>query len=163
MATPEYIREGLRQIASSHAPAVSNIAQVKFVDEEKAICILIDEDGQEYLDVRLRPVLTGNKSFIQIPTIGSYVLAVRVEDDDDWMVIACDEVEKFYWKTGTANLELSDKIHMEANGKNFALLVDTLFDAIRDMKFTTNYGPTINLINLADFEKLRNEFKSLLK
>ncbi|AZA84787.1 hypothetical protein C1637_18570 [Chryseobacterium lactis] len=163
MATPEYIREGLKQIASSHAPAVSNIAQVKSVNEEKATCILIDEDGQEYLDVRLRPVLTGNKSFIQIPKVGSYVLAVRVEDDDDWMIIACDVVEKFYWKTESANLELSDKIHMEANGKNFAKLVDTLFDAIRDMKFTTNYGPTINLINLQDFEKLRNEFKSLLK
>lgn len=163
MATPEYIREGLKQIASSHAPAVSNIAQVKSVDEVKAICILIDEDGQEYMDVRLRPVLTGNKSFIQIPKVGSYVLAVRVEDDDDWMVIACDEVEKFYWTTGNTSLELTDRIHMEANGKNFAKLVDKLFDAIQKMAFTTNYGPTINLINLADFENLRNEFKSLLK
>ncbi|WP_267402799.1 MULTISPECIES: hypothetical protein [unclassified Chryseobacterium] len=163
MATPEYIREGLKQIASSHAPAVSNIARVKSVDENKAICILIDEDDQEYFDVRLRPVLTGNKSFIQIPKVGSYVLAIRVEDDEDWMVIACDEVEKFYWKVGNTNLELSDKVHLEANGKNFAELVDKLFDAILQMKFTTNYGPTINLINSVDFSNLKNEFKSLLK
>ncbi|MFC3158994.1 hypothetical protein ACFOEQ_11045 [Chryseobacterium arachidis] len=90
-------------------------------------------------------------------------MAVRVEDDDDWMVIACDVVEKFYWQAGNTNLELSDKVHLEANGKNLAELIDKLFEAILNMKFTTNYGPTINLINSIDFSNLKNEFKSLLK
>ena len=94
MPTPEQIRAALKEMAKNDGPAVSNIAKVKSVDETKATCVLVDEDGQEIFDVRLRPVLTGNKSFILVPKVGSYVLAVRVEDDEDWMVIASDEIDK---------------------------------------------------------------------
>ena len=83
MATAAQIREAFEKMAKSDGPAVSNIAKVKSVDETKATCVLIDEDGQEFFNVRLRPVLTGNKSFILVPKVGSYVLAVRVEDDED--------------------------------------------------------------------------------
>ncbi|MGZ9677547.1 hypothetical protein [Flavobacterium sp. GNP001] len=48
MATAEQIREGFKAMAKSDGPAVSNIAKVKSVDETKATCVLIDEDGQEF-------------------------------------------------------------------------------------------------------------------
>ncbi len=83
MATEEQIREGFQKLAQKFGPAVSNIAIVKSVDEAKATCVLIDEDEQEYLDVRLRPVLNGKQSFLQVPKVGTYVLAIRIEDDDD--------------------------------------------------------------------------------
>lgn len=163
MATAEQIREGFKQMAKNDGPAVSNIAKVKSVDESKAICTLIDEDGQEIFNVRLRPVLTGKKSFILVPKVGSYVLAVRVEDDDDWMIIACDEVTKVAYYIGNTTLELTDKVHIEAGGENLANLIDDLFAAIGKMVFTTNVGPTINLVNKAEFESLRTKFKTLLK
>ena len=47
--------------------------------------------------------------------------------------------------------------------KNMAELIDKLFEAILKMRFTTNTGPTIMLINRAEFESLKNEFKELLK
>jgi hypothetical protein len=78
-------------MAKDDGPAVSNIAKVKSVDENKATCVLIDEDGQEIFDVRLRQF--SQVKFILVPKVGSYVLAVRVEDDDDWMVITA-EIEK---------------------------------------------------------------------
>ncbi|WP_234111685.1 hypothetical protein [Chryseobacterium sp. R2A-55] len=162
MATPEQIREGLKRIAKSHAPEVSNIAVVKSVNEDEATCILIDEDEQEYLDVRLRPVLNGNKSFMQIPKVGTYVLAVRVEDDDDWMVIACDEVEKFVWFVGNTKLQLDDKVHFEANGKNYADLMTRLFSVI-EKGYQTNTGATIKLVMLPEFLSIKNDFKQLLK
>lgn len=162
MATKEQIRNSLIEMAQSYAPPVTNIAIVKSVDEAEGTCVLIDEDDQEFLEVRLKPVLSDNKSFLQIPKVGTYVLAVRVEDDDDWMVIACDEVEKFLWTTGKSTIEVSDKIHLEANGKNLIELLDRLFTII-ELGYMTNAGATIELINQVEFTALKTEFKQLLK
>lgn len=162
MATEQQIREGLAEMAKKFGPAVSNIAKVKSVDEDGATCVLVDEDGQEYLEVRLRPVLTGNKSFLQVPAVGSFVLAVRVEDDDDWMILACDQVEKFVWNVGETILQLDDKVHVEANGKNLADLVERLLDVI-EAGYQTNTGLTIKLKMLPEFIVIKNDFKELLK
>lgn len=160
--TLENIREQLQQMAGSVGPAVSNIAKVKSVDESKATCTLEDEDGQEILEVRLRPVLSGKKSFLQIPKVGSFVLAIRIEDDSDWMVISCDEVEKFVWNTPQAEVEISDKIHIEAGGENLLDLMEKLFQII-ERGYQTNTGTTIRLIMQSDFERLKNDFQTLLK
>jgi hypothetical protein len=161
--TSEQLRIGFEEMAKAHGPTVSNIAKVKSVNETKAICILEDEDGQEIPDVRLRPVLNGNKSFIQIPKVGTFVLAVRIEDDDDWMVIACDEITKVVYYVGKTVFELSDKIQLKAGGENMANLIDALFTAIGNMVFTTDNGPTIKLINKAEFDNLKIKFNTLLK
>lgn len=162
MATPEQIRKGLQDLAARFGPQVSNIAIVKSVDEDKATCVLIDEDGQEYVDVRLRPVLTGNQSFLQIPKTGTQVLAVRIEDDDAWMIVAHDETDKFLWITPTAKVEVSDKILLEANNQNLLSLMERLFTVIAK-GYQTNNGPTIQLILLPEFESIKNDFKKLLK
>lgn len=162
MATEEQLRAGLEDFAKKYGPAVSNIAIVKSVDEAKATCVLIDEDEQEYLDVRLRPVLNGKQSFLQVPKVGTYVLAIRIEDDDDWMIIAQDETEKFLWVTPTAKIEISEKILIEANNKNLLSLMERLFTVL-EKGYTTNNGPTINLIMLPEFQSIKNDFKQLLK
>lgn len=162
MATPEQIRKGFQELAARFGPQVSNIAIVKSVNENEATCVLIDEDEQEYLDVRLRPVLTGKQSFIQIPKVGSYVLAIRIEDDEDWMVIASDEVEKFLWITTTAKVEISDKLLFEANNQNLLSLMERLFVVI-SRGYQTNNGPTIKLILEPEFNSIKNDFKHLLK
>ncbi|AKK74435.1 hypothetical protein OK18_19075 [Chryseobacterium gallinarum] len=162
MATPEQLRAGFESLAKSLAPAVSNIARVKSVNESQATCILIDEDDQEFLDVRLKPVISDNKSFLQIPKIGTYVLAVRVEDDDDWMVVATDQVDKFLWVVGDTKLELTDKICMEANNQNMLNLLQRLFTVI-ERGYQTNMGVTIQLILQDEFLDIKDDFKKLLK
>ncbi|WP_156101326.1 hypothetical protein [Flavobacterium gilvum] len=142
---------------------MSNIAKVKSVDENKATCILEDEDGQEFFDVRLRPVLSGKKSFVLVPKVGSYVLAIRIEDDDDWMVIASDEIEKVGFEIGITKMELTDKVHIEANGESLATLFDDLFAAIGNMVFVTPSGNTTSMVNIAEFTTLKTRFKQLLK
>lgn len=163
MLTSDHIRKGLEQMAKKHGPAVSNIAKVKSVDEARSTCVLIDEDEQEIFDVRLRPVLNGNKSFVLVPKVGSYVLAVRVEDDDDWMVVGCDEISKVGFYLNNVEIEFKDKIHLQANGENFANLINDLFVAINNMVFTTPNGPTTGLANAAEFESLKQRFTQLLE
>ncbi len=162
MATEEQLRHRMFEMGAMHGPAPTNIARVKAVDEQAGTCDLIDEDDQEIFEVRLKPVLSDNKSFLQIPKVGTYVMAVRVEDDDDWMIIACDEVEKFLWLVGDTKLELSDKICIEAGNQNLLSLMTRLFTVI-ERGYQTNMGVTIKLILDTEFTDIKNDFKELLK
>lgn len=161
--TPAQLRKRLEDIAKGHAPPVTNIAKVKSVDEANAVCILEDEDGQEILDVRLRPVLSGKASFIMLPKVGTQAMAVRIEDDDDWMIIACDEITKVMWKTETTTVELSDKVKIESNGESLATLMDDFFTAVLAMSFVTPSGNTTALVNADTFTELKTRFNNLLK
>ncbi|WP_312394738.1 hypothetical protein [Chryseobacterium sp.] len=162
MATQEQLRASFRDLAGSFGPPVTNIAIVKDVDEAAGTCTLIDEDEQEFFDVRLKPILSDSKSFLQIPKVGTHVIAVRVEDDEDWMVIACDEVDKFLWVVGKTKIELTDKILIEANNMNMLSLLQRLFTVI-ETGYQTNTGTTIKLVLDTEFMSLKNDFKQLLK
>ena len=163
MATAEEIRTGLEAMAKMNGPAVSNIAKVKSVNEGAGTCVLTDDDGLDYFDVRLRPVLSGNKSFIMIPKTGTLVLAVRVEDDDDWMIIACDEITKIGYYLNNVEIEFKEKIKLKANGQSMATLMNDLFTAIGNMVFTTPDGPTTALVNAAEFEMIKQRFTNLFE
>jgi hypothetical protein len=172
MPTPEQIRAALQLMAKQSGPAVSNIAKVKSVDETKATCTLIDEDDQEFLNVRLRPVLTGKKSFILVPKVNSQVLAVRVEDDDDWMVIAADEIEKIGYYIGSTIFEI-DSLGFLLQKENETLkkiLVD-LVGAVKAMSFTVSTtgtataqtGATTALNNMPQFTAIETRINQFLK
>lgn len=172
MATPEQIREALNQMAKKHGPAVSNIAKVKLVDETKATCVLVDEDGQEIFDVRLRPVLTGKKSFILVPKVGSYVLAVRVEDDDDWMVIAADEITKVGYYVGTVLFEIdATGFLLKKENETLKKIMIDLIGAVKAMSFAVSTtgtaaaqtGTTNTLVNLAQFTAIETRINQFLK
>lgn len=149
--TPEQLRNRIEEMAKASGPAVSNIAKVKSVDEDKAICILEDEDGQEIPDVRLRPVLNGKKSFIQIPKVGTYVLAVRIEDDEDWMVIACDEFTKVKIQIDELKFELeTGGVRITNKGENLKTVLNEFQDKFGELctevsKIVVSIGITPNV------------------
>lgn len=169
MATPEQIRKRLQDMAKEAGPAVSNIAKVKSVDEVKATCVLVDEDGQEFFDVRLRPVLSGKKSFILVPKTGSYVLAVRVEDDDDWMVVAADEITKIGYYIGNTIIEIdATGFLLQKENETLKKIMVDLIGAIKAMSFALTTPDTINgtttqLVNLAQFESIETRINQFLK
>lgn len=167
--TPKQIREALEDMAKKHGPAVSNIAKVKSVDEIKATCVLEDEDGMEIFDVRLRPVLNNKKSVLILPKVGSYVLAIRVEDDDDWMVIGYDEIEKFGYYVGTVLFEIdATGFLLKKENETLKQLVVDLITACKNMSFTVTTPDTINgsttlLNNLAEFQGIETRVNQFLK
>ncbi|PQL95204.1 hypothetical protein [Apibacter adventoris] len=142
------IRKRLESLAGKFAPFVTNIARVKDVDTNECTCILIDEDGQEFYDVRLRPITGGNNGFLQVPEINSLVLAVRIENGDEWMVVACDKINSVQIKIGNENM---------------ITLINDFVDAIRNMSFTTNTGCTIKLINDFQFIELKKRINNVIR
>src|SRR5207237_161663 len=64
------------------------------------------DDDFEYPGIRLRPVLDGNEALTLFPKVGTWALAVRIEDEEhEWMVMAMGEVDKWRLKIGTAIIE----------------------------------------------------------
>ncbi|OWP80254.1 hypothetical protein BWK63_11985 [Flavobacterium covae] len=170
--TPEEFRKRFQDLASQYGPAVSNIAKVKAIDKENWICTLEDEDGQEIPAVRLRPVQSSNKSILLLPSIGSYVLAVRIEDDEDWLVIACDKLEKVGIYVEETLLEIDKEgFLLKKENESLKAILSDLVSYIKAMSFTVSTtgtataqsGATQILNNSADFETIETRLKTLLK
>lgn len=102
----EQIRQALKRMAGELGPDNSLLAQVKSVNSEDLTCDLYDDDsGLDYVDVRLRPVIDANESITLFPKIDSWVLAIRIEDSEDWMVLAAGEIDKWRLSIGTTVIE----------------------------------------------------------
>jgi len=96
MTKEQQIRELLKNMAKEVGPECTLLAQVKSVDEAEQTCVLYDDDLEiDFTDVRLRPVLDGNTSLTLVPKVNTWALAVRIEGEDDWMIIAAGEFEKY--------------------------------------------------------------------
>lgn len=180
MANEEEIRTAFKKMAQESGPAVTNLAVVKSVDEAAQTCVLVDEDGLEFFDVRLSPVLTGNQGYLMIPKVGSVVMAVRIEDDEDWMLLAADVLEKVVWITeGGVTAEFSDKvvlkkddttvevgqkIKLQAGNQNFADAMNELFSAIEAMSFVVpGASNTTTLVNLVQFQQVKTKLQQIFE
>jgi len=125
MGREEQIRQLLDERAARVGPSPTMLATVQSVNEAEATCVLWDEEtALEYYDVRLRPVLDGKESITIFPKAGSCGLAVRLENTEEWMVVACSEADKWRLKTGEAIIE------QDATGLQIKKQNDTLRQAL---------------------------------
>lgn len=146
MASDEELREGLRRTAGAYAPDSSVIAQVDSVNEDECTCVLVDNDGQEFFDVRLQPVTGKNKYFLQIPKKKSFVLAVRIEGSDDWMIVACEEVEKVQLIVGSSEVIITENDILLNGGELGGLIkISELTAKLNDLvnTFNTHTHPVV--------------------
>ena len=134
-------------VKDAGAGTATLLGTVVSVDRGNNTCT-VDDDGAQYYGVRLLPVVGANKGFLSIPKINSMVLCVKIEDSDEWMVAAGTEIEK---------------IQVVINGENIYTLASDLIKAIRAMKFTTNTGPTIALVNDPDFVALQARIDKIME
>jgi len=109
MDKAEQVRKLLKKMASEAGPDNTILAKVKSVNVGAMTCDLTDDDsGLDFFDVRLRPVLDGKESITVVPKVGTWALAVRIEGDEDWMVISVGEADKWRLKIGTTVLEQNE-------------------------------------------------------
>lgn len=88
------IRKLLTEFIGSREPSI--LAKVKDVDETECTCTL-DDDGTDLFNVRLRPITGENIGIVEIPEVGSFALAIKIEGSDSWMVVACSKVKNIKW------------------------------------------------------------------
>jgi hypothetical protein len=125
MGRAEEIRQLLDERSSRVGPSPTMLATVQSVDTAEATCVLYDEETDlEYYDVRLRPVIDDKESFTIFPKKGSWCLAARIENTDEWMVLACSEADKWRLKIDNSVVE------QDATGLLIQKQSDTLRQAL---------------------------------
>lgn len=143
----------------------TTIMVVVSVDKENGTCVC-KEDDLEHTDVRLSAIIDDKKQKIYIiPVVGSTVLVTPIEEDYSLQFVnQVSEVEEFYLCIDKVVFDVDkDGFLLKKENETLRALMLDLLGAIKAMKFTTNAGPTIKLINAAQFTGIENRFKDFLK
>lgn len=159
----EQIRRRLIEIAGNHGPLQTVLAKVNSVHESEMTCDL-DDDGVLIYDVRLTPVITGNETIAIYPKVGSMALAVRIEDDDEWMLLSCEKADKYRITANDCIIEMdSSGIKISKGSESLKAILSDLITAIKALTVPTGTGPSGTPINSTAFTAISNRLTQLLK
>jgi len=156
-------------------------ATVLEVDKTARTCKVTDGEI-EFSDVQLSSVIDqSNQKFILFPKIDSSVLISPINEDLHRMYVeAYSEIESLVLVIEQTELKVdkvgfltqTEKVKFQIDKDGFLLkkenetlkgLISDLIKEIKLMKFTTNNGPTIKLINAPKFTEIENRFNQFLK
>ena len=140
-------------------------ATVVSVDKANGTCTV--NDGElEYTDVLLSAQMAENgKRFYLFPKVNSWVMISPIQEDLNRLYV------EFYSEIEAFDLQIEEtRIHIDTNGfllkkqnETLKKLMVDLLQEIQKMKFTTNTGSTILLVNKPQFLSIENRFKDFLK
>lgn len=162
MSIDRELRQGLQFLGKR---SVSTTAvEVVSVDKIKGTC-RVQDDGLEF-EVRLASVINEDKNrFYLFPKVGSSVLIAPIEEDiNQCHVVGYAEIESLYLGIEqTEFLVNNEGFLLKKEEETLAKLMSDLLQEIQKMKFTTNTGSTIQLVNQPQFKAIENRFKNLLR
>ncbi len=155
--------KAIQDLSKTGDELYGKVCKVTAVDIESKTCDLEPVDGTgELFDVPWSPDTEEDGMLLQ-PKEGSMVLVVFI-DKHHAQICNVSELDKMHLTIGTVEFKVdASGFMLKKENENLKLLMGDLLTAIKAMKFTTNAGPTIALINLADFEALEPRFDNLLK
>jgi hypothetical protein len=162
MSVDKELQDGIARMLERDVTTFS--ATVLEVDKEKGFCIV--KDGEFELKARLAAVINDSKEkFFLYPKIGSVVLVAPIEEDIHQLhIIKYSDIEQLRLRIGDTDFCIDkDGFNFKKENESLRSLLLELIEGIKNLKFTTNFGPTINMINIADFTAVETKFKNLLK
>lgn len=168
MSKIEQIRESLKRYAENGGPAPTMLAKVVAVNEDAKTCSL-DDDGLIYEDVRLSPIIedeVNTKGLCIYPKINTWCLAVRIENENEWLAIAFEEVFKYRLKIGTTVFEITEDGVKISKGDD--TLKSCLNDLITQVKAITvtcaaSGSPSTIPLNGTAFTSIKTRIDNILK
>lgn len=159
MGKQEEIREALAAWARKHGPDATVLATVKSVDEDAMTCVLEDDEGLEIHDVRLRPVLDGNQSITIFPKVDTWALAIRIESDEEWMLLSAGEIDKWQLVIGDTIIEQNeDGLLIQKGSDSLKEVLTNIIEAVQQI--VVLYGNNPDYAKLATaLTKTNNIFR----
>lgn len=139
--------------------------EVISVDKENGVCTVSD-GSLEYDDVQLSATVEeGGKRFFLFPKVGSYVLVSPINEDIHRLYVEFfSEIEDFDLKIGDTELQINNEgFLLKKENETLKKIMVDLLQEIQKMKFTTNTGSTIVLVNKPQFLDIENRVKDFLK
>lgn len=157
------IGDALAVFAAKYGPVVIQPATVLSVNDDDTIKAKLT-NGFIIEDVRLKSVIKEGNKVILLPKIASIVQIARIDTNDDYVVIAVTEVTKVLYQIDNTIFDVDQNGYLlKCENETLRKLLDDLLDAIMNMRFTTQSGPTVNLVNLMAFQQIKDRVKNLLK
>lgn len=176
------IREALKRFVQGEQPEWLLLAKVTGVDTLTQTCTCLDNAGNEYLDVRIQPLVGSATAagFYLLPKRNSWVVIGSLQGKDEHAVLMVSELDRVEMKTGITHMILKNEGLVVKNAaENLATLMADFLDAQSDLidqiKLLTVTcsapgSPSSPPINLAAFTTLdtalttlKTRFNSLLK
>src|SRR5438093_6812381 len=119
------IRNHFSAMAGQFGPAAVIPAEVTAVNSDDSIQAVL-ASGLELDDVRLKSVLKAGNKLVLIPKVGSIVQIARIENSDEYVVIAVEEITKMLLVVDTVKMEVNDSGFLMQKG------ADTLAKLVTD-------------------------------
>ena len=154
------LKQTLSELQNKNTPTQTVWVEVKEVDwDEKTMVALGIDDELEYYDV-----LLGLGSVDVKPKVGSNCLIGFINNSETLpFLIMADEVEEIDVNVDKCQFNINDGFLLKKQNETLAKLMSDLLKEIQKMKFTTNTGSTILLVNKPQFLSIENRFKDFLK
>lgn len=135
-------------------------AKVISVDWDERTC---DAKGVDD-DLEFYDILIGAGSIDVKPKIGSLILIGIINNKETTTVLlSAEEIDKVEIKAGNCELTVDNGFLLKKENETLKKLMVDLLQEIQKMKFTTNTGSTINLVNQLQFMTIEQRFKDFLK
>ena len=94
--TAEQLKEAFTIFSRKHGPAAVLPATVTAVNNDDTIA-LVFSDGSTVDDARLKAVVKAGDKYMIVPAAGTNVLACKIENSDEYYVLACDEISEMFF------------------------------------------------------------------
>lgn len=154
------LKKIIQQLAQTGEEKYAKICEVMEVDTENKTCDLQPLDGSSPIyDAFLQ--IDDNGVFVE-PKVGSLVACVFVSKEMA-VVVNHSQIKQFQLKIQQTEFLIDEKgFLLKKEDETLAKLMSDLLQEIQKMKFTTNTGSTISLVNAPQFKNIENRFKDLL-
>lgn len=140
-------------------------AKVVSVDKSEGTCV-VDNGNLEFTDVALSATIEDeSKRFYLFPKVGSFVLVSPIEENLLRLYVEFfSEIEDFDLQIEETQMQIDKNgFLLKKQNETLKKLMVDLLQEIQKMKFTTNTGSTITLVNELQFLGIENRFKDFLK
>lgn len=157
------IKELIQKLAQTGDEIYAKICEVVSVDIEKKTADLKPLDGSSNINDAYLIVDDEQGGVYAEPSVGSLVCVVFVSKEIA-VVVNTSELKEFRTKIEGVTFQMDkDGFLLKKENETLKALMVDLITEIKRMKFTTNMGPTIKLINKPQFTAIENRFKNFLK
>lgn len=154
------LKQTITELMKNNIPVQTVWVEVSEVDwEERTMTAIGIDDEVEYFDI-----LLGLGSLDLKPKEGSNCLIGIIENSStaSFLMVA-DEIEELDINVEDCQLNINDGFLLKKENETLKKLMSDLIKAIKAMKFQTNTGVTIQLLNLQDFIDVETRFNQFLK
>jgi hypothetical protein len=163
--TTQQIKEALKKFSALHGPEIILQATVTAINNNDTISAKLSNDiviGE----VRLKSVVKEGGKVLLIPAIDSTVIIASIENSEEFVVVAVEEVSQVYYLVGTTKYRVDENGFLIQRGSEDLLsIMNDFIDEVIGAIFITPSGNTTGMLPTSSnaLSSIKTRLNNLLK